>query len=106
MPTTSNRSCHTQRFSEQCKLSIPIHLCLCIITVINNSTLSSSVINSFIWYSLLLQIFEQFTQISNADIPELSDAHILDGPIGLNIDTESETDESGYSEEACGCSRK
>ena len=31
---------------------------------------------------------------------------MLEGPIGLNIDTESETDESGYSEEACGCSRK
>ena len=32
--------CHPQRFSQQCKLSIPIQLCLCSINVIKNSIFS------------------------------------------------------------------
>ena len=35
-----------------------------------------------------------------------NDMHILEGAMGLNIETESETDESGYSDEAFGCSRR
>ena len=31
---------------------------------------------------------------------------IPEGAMGLNIETESETDESGYSDETCGCSRR
>ena len=30
---------------------------------------------------------------------------ILEGTMGLNIVRENENDESGYSDEACGCSR-